>query len=74
MWFLTGWYPCALKFCRTRNTGTASNGTAGGGGVVVAGSTGAPGDGNYKTYRCGIHTCRVCRSYRFGVTGGSECV
>jgi len=63
-----GWYPCALKFCRAR--GSAVNGT------VTANANNSPSNpaDNMKTYRCGIHTCRICRNYLFGVTDKRDCV
>ncbi|ODM92634.1 Out at first protein [Orchesella cincta] len=62
--FCLGWYPCALKFCRARSG--AVNGTVS--------ANNSPAADNLKTYRCGIHTCRVCRNYLFGVTDRNECV
>ncbi|CAL8090791.1 unnamed protein product [Orchesella dallaii] len=63
-----GWYPCALKFCRARSNGV--NGT------VTTSNNNVQNNvvDNMKTYRCGIHTCRICRNYLFGVTDQRECV
>ncbi|CAG7836127.1 unnamed protein product [Allacma fusca] len=48
-----GWYPCALKYCRGRDTGT--------------GSKSSP-------YRCGIHTCKLCRHHRYSVPRRFSCL
>jgi hypothetical protein len=68
-----GWYPCALKYCRSKQILQMSQSST---------SVGPNGDNqdmnnvsnSIKTYRCGIHTCKSCRNYLFTVNSQFSCL
>jgi len=53
-----GWYPCALKYCRSKGSN----------------NEGGDPNGTFKTYRCGIHTCKSCKNYLFSVSHKYNCL
>jgi hypothetical protein len=71
-----GWYPCALKYCRSKQIlQSSSSSSVGPNGDKDRDETNMNNVSNsIKTYRCGIHTCKSCRNYLFTVNSPFSCL